>query len=68
MEQGGDDAIGIELEVSRIELVSVEFHQMLGTRQSFLNKRQPNFLRTDRIDGMVEFEHSFLPHVSTHLS
>src|SRR5262249_11927120 len=55
------DAVGIELEVSRIELVAVEFHQVLGARQFFLDEREPDFLGTDRIDRMVELEHNFLP-------
>jgi hypothetical protein len=57
------DAIGIEFAIGRIVLTAAQRQQVFLNLETLFGKGNPHFLRTDRIDVVIMFEHAALPNV-----
>ena len=61
MHQSRHHAVGIELAVGRIVLIAAQCQQVLLNLKTLFSKCYPHFLRTNRIDVVIMFEHARPP-------
>ena len=59
MYQGGNDAVGVELQVIRVELLLCpKIEQVSFEVEAFFGDAQLDLLAAGGVDGVIEFQHS----------
>jgi hypothetical protein len=57
VDQGGNDARGVQLHVGRVELVAAQCHQVLAVLESLLCQDDAHLLGADGVHAVVELKH-----------
>ena len=59
MHQGGNDAVGVEIQVFRVELLlRPKIEKVSFEVEAFLGDAQPELLAAGGVVGVIEFQHS----------
>ena len=54
-------AVRVQLEIGRVELITVQGHEVAFPLQPLFRQGQPRLLGTDGCCPVIEFKHGFLP-------